>query len=435
MLKTPRARHLVALLCFLLAVPAALVAPAQDAEALTVDPMTRTGTYDVHGDFVLVGNGVLTATTNSRYARSPYNLFTGSVYYDDPNDFYNLRYTDTDGIASTVNSSSATYTIPDGATVVAAKLVWSGNTGTAKGFTGTTCSSDTSRPAYLPPSPMTSSPATQPVTYTVNGQTSTAAPSNYTDDVGQAALLANQPYYYSANSDITAAFAGVVGDGTAKTISVGNVWAPQGYGCYGGWALEMVYDFGTYDNAQPDASQRRMVYLYNGFERKFNGDPATTITLTGLQPQGAGAKLGTIAFEGDASISGDTISYSDTTSGMTELLNPTTNRTGNYFVGRADGAVPHYAVGTRTFYNASVNATTSSLHNLVAGDSTLTLSVRTTGDSFLLTNEIVSVPVADVKITKTAANGEQDAAYAPGSTPSFRLTIYNSGRCRSPGSR
>ncbi len=37
MLKTPRARRLVALLCFLLAVPAALVAPAGDAEALTVD--------------------------------------------------------------------------------------------------------------------------------------------------------------------------------------------------------------------------------------------------------------------------------------------------------------------------------------------------------------------------------------------------------------
>ncbi|GAB2483533.1 hypothetical protein GCM10027030_17190 [Luteococcus sediminum] len=425
----------MALLCFLLAVPAALVAPAGDAEALTVDPMTRTGTHDVHGDFILVGNGVLTATTNSVYGRSPLTLFTGSTYADDANDFYTLRYTDTDANASTVNSGSATYTIPDGATVVAAKLVWSGNTGTTKGIAGTTCSSDTSRQATLPPSPLSSSPSTQRVTYTVNGQTSTAASSGYTEDLSQAALGATRAHYYSANADITSAFAAVTGDGTVKTITVGNVWTPQGYGCYGGWALQMVYDFGSYETAQPDASQRRMIYLYDGYERKFSGDPATNITLTGLQPQGTGAKLGTVAFEGDATIAGDTISYSDTTSPMTELLNPVTNRTGNYFVGRADGAVPHYAVGTRTFYNASVNATTASLPNLVAGDSTLPLSVRTTGDSFLLTNEIVSVPVADIKITKTAANGEQDAAYAPGSTPSFRLTIYNSGRCRSPGSR
>jgi len=422
----PLRRLVLVVVASVLAIPVTFLTPPPVADALTVDDMTNTGTYDVHGDFILVGNGVLTTSGTNAYGYTAANLFSGSTAQNSANDLYKMVNYDGDSNSSTFNSSSATVTIPTGATVVAAKVFWSGNTGGAKGYTGVTCTADSQRPATLPASPATSSPSTQPVSVTVNGTTTSYAPSNYTTDTGLAAVANLQSYYYAANADITSQFAGLTGDGTAKTITVGNVWAPQGFGCYGGWSMELVYDFGSYDTSQPSASQRRIVYMFEGYERKFSGDPETVMTLTGLRPQGSGAKMGIVAFEGDASISQDTVSYSDTTSGKTAIANPVTKSTTNYFVGIANGAVP-YASYSGTFYNASVNAQTSDLPNLVAGDSTLNLYVGTSGDSFLMTNTVVSVPVADIKLTKTASNGEQDAAYAPGSTPSFRLTIYNSG--------
>ena len=346
MIDSPSRRRVAVLLAFILATAANIVG-VPSAQALTVDTMSQTGYYDIHGDFILVGNGVLTATANNIAGYPPSTLFSGSTTANTANDLYNMKYTGAG--TGLFNSSTASYTIPQGAKVVAAKVIWGGNTGGAVGYSGTTCTADSARPATLPPSPGTSSPSTQKITVGLNGATSTFAPSSYTTDTGRG-LPVGQSYYYSANADVSGMFAGVVGDGVAKTISVGNVWAAQGYGCMGGWSLELVYDFGAYDDGQPAASQRRAVYVFDGYERKFSGDPATTIDLTGLQPQGSGAKIGTVAFEGDASIAGDTISYYDTTSPLTEIANPTTGKTGNYFVGQATGA---------TNYSGAAQTTTS----------------------------------------------------------------------------
>ncbi len=57
----------------------------------------------------------------------------------------------------------------------------------------------------------------------------------------------------------------------------------------------------------------------------------------------------------------------------------------------------------------------------------MTLSLSTSQDSYLMQNVIVSVPIADVTIYKLAGNGDPFQVLLPGQTPTFLITIYNSG--------
>ncbi|MGL5406758.1 MAG: DUF7507 domain-containing protein [Propionibacteriaceae bacterium] len=398
----------------------------QPAEALTLKALPdNMVSYEVHGDFMVVGNGSLKATGNRSGYSADY-LYAGYNNTAVANDTYNMVNYDSDSNANTFNSSSASFTIPSGAKVKSAKLVWSGNTGTYVGVRGNTCNGQN-----LATIPSTASNE-QPVTVVMGSQTGTYNPNNYQNDIGK--VSGSNPEYYSANADVTGLFKGFVGDGNPRTMTVGNVWGAQGYGCYAGWALQIIYDFERYDiSATPNAdgsnpSQLRAVYAFEGYARKFATDTEQTkITLNGLQPQGNGSRMGSIAFEGDASIGGDFVKYTDSTTTTPQALeSPGSGDKNNYFQSVSDGSVPFNGQNTK-FYNGSVSASSSALPWLVAGDSTMSLELGTAQDSYLVTNVVVSVPLADVKIMKTAKNGEQDQAIAPGATPSFRITVYNSG--------
>ncbi len=185
-----------------------------------------------------------------------------------------------------------------------------------------------------------------------------------------------------------------------------------------------MYDFGAYvpGNTQ---SQKRAIYQFDGHVRQFDGDPNQTITLTGLNPQGTGARAGFVAYEGDRAIGGDVVRYSDSTTASGPLTGQV-RANNNMWVGYAQGATRYYGTAT-DFYNASVDAYSLTLPGLVTGDTFMTLQLSTTQDSYLMQNAIVSVPTADVSIYKTAANGDPFQVLLPGQAPTFKITVYNSG--------
>ncbi len=109
---------------------------------------------------------------------------------------------------------------------------------------------------------------------------------------------------YQAYADITA----FVKNNGAGTYEVGNVPLSTGSigsgGNHGGWSIVVVYE----NSSLPYNSVR----VYDGFEQVYSGGNATTttVTLTGLDvPSGAmadaDARMGVVAWEGDANLKGD----------------------------------------------------------------------------------------------------------------------------------
>ena len=136
------------------------LALAGPAEAITVAPMTMVYDQVVNGDYFLVGNGnlVCDSTKNSLTGTSPdftcAQLHNGTVGTSIINDFKFMKYADVDTNATTVNSSSATVTVPSAA---------SGSVGVTSGITGVLSIEAiddliavriaSSRPSLPPPSP------------------------------------------------------------------------------------------------------------------------------------------------------------------------------------------------------------------------------------------------------------------------------------------
>lgn len=135
----------------------------------------------INGDFISVGNGLLQCSgTNANnggtcaqmYSQAPATGTTSNNYV---NDLYQMiAYNGGTGRGvTTVNSSSATFAVPQGATIVKAMLYWSANTGqnsTGTGWTGTgsaTCGSSAGGATY--PASGALNWQTQAPVFSVNG--------------------------------------------------------------------------------------------------------------------------------------------------------------------------------------------------------------------------------------------------------------------------
>ncbi len=131
---------------------------------------------------------------------------------------------------------------------------------------------------------------------------------------------------YQAYADIT----DLVKANGAGTYEVGNVPLSTGAidngGNNGGWCIAVVYE--------NDSLSYNSIRIYDGFQQVYNnGNPlATTVTLSGLNvPSGAlgvgDAKMGVLAWEGDANISGDYLKINST------LFSNATNQPDNVWNG------------------------------------------------------------------------------------------------------
>ncbi|MBE7163517.1 MAG: DUF11 domain-containing protein, partial [Williamsia herbipolensis] len=423
----------VRILAFVLAVAVGTVgltlASGGPAQAAVVQWGTNNGqnaNYEatVNGDFVVAGNGVLACSAapvsgsgTCADLHSASNTNTSNV-----NDNFTMSNSNT-VTGFTTNSSSATVTVPSGASVTRAFLQWSGNTGVYSGDTRALC---TSYSAARGVATLPSGSATGYQTQSAQLKVGSAAITSFApDSLLQDATSANV-FYYTATADVTSAFANIT-TGSAVTVSAGNIWTPTGAGCYGGWSLTVVYDYGTYIPGNNDSVPHRIIYYY-GHVRENAGDSPLTVQFNGFTAVAPGTRLGYSLYEGDRNITGDTFTYSRDNGATYTEINNSAGAAGNIGIGRAQNSVRYTQTqDTSAFTNQNVDVGSTALPLIAAGDSTATLRVGTSGDSYLLTSAVLSVPVAGIQIRKSLT-GTTDIQYRTNTEKAtFTIVITNTG--------
>ncbi|MGL5809564.1 MAG: DUF7507 domain-containing protein, partial [Nocardioides sp.] len=409
----------------------AVVAPP--ASALTVTSMDLTYNATVNGDYRMVGNGVLSCDPNRPTLSGNFTcaqLHDATAQASLVNDFKWMGYVDADGNPNTVNSSQAIVNVPAGASIAKAVLYWSGNTGNFKDGAGNVqtnrCGGNnpSANNGYLTPA---GSPQTQNLTVNFGGGPFTVAPTNFAQEA-PASLANGNPQFYTAQADVTAQFASFP-TGSNVSVNVGNLWAMQGYGCYAGWSLAVVYDFGAFDPANAANTGAREVFLYDGHIRKFAADPAAEVVpFSGFLVQAPGSRAGFTLYEGDRNITGDFASYQSNTATSATQIQNALGGLNNIGVSMAEGSVPYGAgVGATNFANANVDVRNLNLPQLVTGDTSMNLSLDTAGDTFLMQNAVLSVPSAAIRIDKRYQGNLDEQTVPVGGTPTFTIRIENAG--------
>ncbi len=393
--------------------------PAEAAE--TPSLTTASGGYDkdVYGDFLLAGNGSMRCPTANDPAATTGAPVNGAAVGDcaiaqgrpasgavPVNDTFDMRWADVDTDTTTYNSSRAALTIPTGSRVDYAQLSWAGNTGRILGSTTVGCSTNqTNRGAAEVPA---GTPAAQNVKLTVGTASSSYAPRDYRDDL--ASVSGNAAEYYSATADVTAALNAAPRNASVP-ITVGNIWSPQGYNCFAGWSLTVVF---AYD--APDATNaplKRTVQIRNGHVRQFANDPATPISITGLRTVTNSTKVGITAYEGDYGLAGDSLTINGTVIPDPGGAVPTSP---NFFTSVSNGATAPAVAN-----NLSVDAKSFTTTAIPSGATTANVVLSTTQDSYMVQSLVLSTPVPDIRATKTAGASIVRA----GGTISFSITVSN----------
>ena len=394
------------------------------ADAVVINPMIQRYSDVVNGDWRMVGNGVLDCDRPIGTTATCASLESGAagVY----NDTFFMKQYDVDSNPATFNSSTARVTIPAGAGVAAAYLFWGGSTGFIRrsgdtNFTNGCVSVDANGAGLVRPG---GTPAnTTPLLSVNGGAASPVAVANYSSEsFGQ--LAASQAQYYNAFNDVTSLLSGKSG---TLDVTVGNVWAPAGQGCFGGWSLAVVYDYGVFIPGNADSTARQVI-IYGGNVRQNSTDAPQVVSINGFVAADAGARIGLTAYEGDAAITGDFANWRTTTttnatpSPYTALPNSLTGATNNLFISDAEGALG----GPGGAINANIDVYANSINSPVLTNR-FDLQIGTNGDAYMLQNVAFSIPVADVTIEKSFQAGQDTQTINATESPTYTIRVSNSG--------
>ncbi|MFE5481822.1 hypothetical protein [Streptomyces sp. NPDC056527] len=358
------------------------LAAAGPAAADVVEPFGKRYDASLYGDFTTVGNTVMGCpTAPADLAARCATAATG--HGGDNDDTFAMRRVDTASMAAGYGSSTGRVEIPAGAEVAYARLFWGGNDGTYKGPGGAQLKRCNGSGTDVAPSPGDQATIAPRIRVGSGAETEVSIDSMVTDPEETAG-----PHYYTGESDVTAAFAGVRGGATQ--VAVGNVWAPSGKGCVAGWSLTVVY---SYPGPEPThAPDRRHVSVFGGHVLQHPTSPATTVTVDGFHRTAGRARASVTAYEGDWNMPGDMF--------LVNGRNVTEARTGNinnFFVGGAAGAVSPDSVGN---LGIDVKAFDVPEGAIPEGARSADLTFRTAGDAYVASALAFSVPVRDPESTK-----------------------------------
>ena len=265
-------------------------------------------TDNAKGNIVMFGNTLMHIVDNNAVNTTKMNdnSATGNSIYGNDNE--NMQYVDIDGSgltgAATRNSSTADLVLPSGTnTIKLARLYWGGRVKDAD-FDLT----------------QTANKKIKIRKGTLTGYSEFTA---LQIDKNSTTLNSEAYSQYQAFTDITS-FIQTNGSGT---YSIGNAPLSTGSissgGNYGGWCIVIVYENPTLNF--------NSLRLYDGFQQVYNGGAplTTTVTLTGLNvPSGtlsqSDAKMGVVAWEGDANLQGDFLKINGNTfsNGINSATNP-----------------------------------------------------------------------------------------------------------------
>ena len=384
----PRLRLAIALLATLV-----VAAPAQAADT----PFSVRYAQTLHGNLSAIGNTLMTCPTaaaNCAAARS------GSPYSN--NDF-TMGYVDVDSDGSTFDSSSATLTLPAGATVAWAGLYWAADTTGGSGGAADTHSWSRDQ-----------------VKLAAGGgayQTVTAAS-------GDVLTSTSQPSRYRGFANVTSL---VTGSGV---YTVANVKAGTGSDRFAGWSLFVAYR---------DANQTlRHVNVYDGLGT-VDATHAFSTTIAPFQTPATGTvttNAGLLSFEGDPGYATETMTlnasaWSNAVNPANNVFNSTISANGAYVTAKS----PNYV--NQLGMDLDSQTATGALAN---SQSSTTLSFTSTQDYympsafFLVSDEAPAVNTGLPSVSGTPGAGSTLTA-DPGTwqgTPTITYT-YQWRRCDASG--
>jgi hypothetical protein len=399
-----RVTRLAAAVVVAAATVTAAIAATTPAGATVVQPFKLDYAAKIYGDFLTVGNTVLVCPPGNTRCT---DVMERTSATGNNNDF-DMRYADGAASLGGYDSSTSQITIPAGAAVAWAQLDWGGNTGTYVLGKSRLSRCDASAPANAV-SPA-GSPDSAKIVVKVGSEPAAALDP---ESVVTTPDAESGPHYYTATADVRAALSKAP-TGHAVDVSVGNLWAPAGYGCVGGWSLTVVY---KYDRPNPGhAPSARAVYVYEGHVLQRSGDPATTTSIGGFQVGAEDAiRAGVTAYEGDYNVSGSRFAVNDTLIANPDRPGASTSK---FFDSYAAGTVaPDFP------NNMSVDAkdfpVPAGIVPLGSTDATLTFSTK--GDTYLVQSFAFSVPVPDVLISQLPVPKE----VGPGQVVDYGIVIDN----------
>ncbi|GAB2832908.1 COG1361 family protein [Lentzea nigeriaca] len=329
----------------------------------------------VRGDVAIIGDSVLTCPTPEQAGPNPKYPPQSCVDAQNrrghgpsaQNNGHRMLWTDVDDDPRTFNSSNAKLTLPTGAAIVYAKLGWAGSA---------TCH-DAQQPPGQPEDPVM-----------LNG--TSVSPDRFSRDEPND-LSPTDNVFYSAEADVTRRL-------TGHDITVGNIWAPQGFDCFGGWSLTVVWKL-------PDAPTRH-VSVHGGHVRLPTTLPTLRTPIAPTHAAGGITKVSITAYEGDWASDGDQM-----------LVDDTSIAGNNAFTSSAQGAT--------TPNNMSVDARTITVPEdaLRPGARSAELTFRRADDAYLVQNVTWSFPLPELALT---VDPEQPATH-PKDNVTQTATVINVG--------
>ncbi|WP_157357742.1 hypothetical protein [Amycolatopsis nigrescens] len=338
-----------------------LAPPLADSEA-------GTGEFDrtLPGDFVLAGNAVLGCPPGpaAQPCRdSAEGRRTGQAGL---NNHHSMVWLDSDADPGTFNSSSARVALPPGASVAYAKLTWAGE---IRARSTGPCA----RSARWPQG----DPRGQAVSLSLdNEKKSDIAPGEFTLTEDQRSPIGGDRWY-SAEADVTDELSGLRGD---RTVTVGNIWTGQGYDCFGGWSLLVVWE--SSDMGDTGDTPEKRVVVYDRHQRVDRKAERALLAPPGLRVAGGQTRIGITAYEGDRGLVGDTFAVN----GRRQAEPKVPYSRYDFFLSNAEGAsLPN---------NMSVDAKVVEAGPDIVrpGDSEVALAFTGTQDSYLIHSLALSFP-------------------------------------------
>jgi hypothetical protein len=285
--RVARLARLTALTALLVA-SAASIGTAGAAAAVEVPFATQFAT-SVRGGVATAANTLMTCPASAANClESRAGTATGAALN---NNAYAMERVDVDSDPTTFDSSTATLTVPAGATVQFAGLYYGARLTAGKG--GVAAANAAARGSVLLKTP------------------GALAYSALTATVADSTGIANA---YVGSVDVTAQVAAA---GSGEYI-VANVQSGTGEDRYAGWSLVVVY-------ADP-ASPPRSIRVFNGLASIVAAEAPLSIAVAGLETPPTGtvtAEAGLVGYEGDRNAAGDKLSLAG--QNLSDAANPANN--------------------------------------------------------------------------------------------------------------
>jgi uncharacterized repeat protein (TIGR01451 family) len=365
---------------------------------------------NIKGGSTIIGNTLMHIITKQKVDTFKMNNNRNNGYSAYGNDDEDMEYIDIDGDRGngkvTRNSSSADLILPAGTnTIKLARLYWGGrvrdwdfdlsdkDNQTIKIRKGTTDKySD--------------------VTALGIDKTSISNTSGYTE--------------YQAYADITA----FVKNNGAGTYEIGNVPLSTGAvsygGNHGGWSIVVVYE--------NENESYKSVRVYDGFQQVYSGgiSTTTTVTLTGLDvPSGVmaadDAKMGVVAWEGDANLTGDFLKingniFSNATNASDNPWNGTITDNGTHVTTKNPNYTNQMGIDIDRF-------NVGSGYGILPNANSVTLQFGTEQDQYYPGVFTFSIKMKDPTITldKTVSDANRNHLAESGETLTYTLKGANNG--------